>query len=72
MPRKTNSITQQLPSIDERQRYSIDEASRYLRLSRARLYEHINAGSIKSITDGHRRYIPGSEIVRCSSIGGGS
>lgn len=67
--RKKRTIV--LPPLDVAQRYSVFEAAAYLRLSRARLYEHINAGSIRSITDGHRRYIPGSEIVRCSSLGGG-
>lgn len=61
-----------LPPVDVLQRYSVFEAAAYLRLSRARLYERINAGTIMSITDGHRRYIPGSEIARCSSLGGGS
>lgn len=57
-----------LPQIDPNQRYEIEEALAYLRTSRTRLYEKISAGQIKTIMDGRRRYIPGSEIIRESQI----
>jgi excisionase family DNA binding protein len=55
-----------LPPLDERQRYSIEEATDYLRTSRARLYEKIGAGEVKIVKDGRRTYVPGSEIARLS------
>lgn len=55
-----------LPPLDERQRYSIEESTYYLRQSRARLYERIAAGELKIIKDGRRTYVPGSEIARLS------
>jgi excisionase family DNA binding protein len=57
-----------LPPIDSNQRYSTDEAAAYLRISRARLYEHISSGHIRTFMDGRRRFVPGSEIVRRSSL----
>jgi len=57
-----------LSPLDERQRYSINEGVNYLRISRARLYEKIKDGEIKTIKDGRRRYITGAEIVRLSTI----
>ena len=55
-----------LALLDERLRYTIDEATAYLRQSRAKTYEDIAAGKLASITDGRRRYIPGSAIIdRC-------
>jgi len=58
--------TQPLPALDERQRYTVDEALSYLRCSRAKLYEKIAKRELKSIEDGRRRYIPGAEIARLS------
>jgi hypothetical protein len=57
-----------LPPLDPRQRYTIEEATRYLRLSRPSLYLQISTGSILSIKERKRRFIPGSEIVRLSSV----
>jgi excisionase family DNA binding protein len=56
-----------LPPLDPLQRYTVEEATRYLRTSRPTLYELINAGLIASIQEGRRRYVPGSEIVRRSA-----
>jgi excisionase family DNA binding protein len=57
---------QALAPLDERQRYVVDEACGYLRLSRARLYEKIAAGEITVFKDGRRTYVPGTEIARLS------
>lgn len=54
--------------LDAQQRYSVPEAMAYLRISRQKIYRDINAGKIKTIKDGRRRYVPGSEIIRVSSI----
>ena len=57
-----------LPPVDALQRYEIHEASAYLRQSRARTYNQIKRGELRVIKDGKRTYIPGSEIVRKSSL----
>jgi hypothetical protein len=57
-----------LPLLDARQRYSVDEGMAYLRESRSRLYEKIASGELKVIKDGRRTYIPGTELVRLSTL----
>ncbi len=57
-----------LPALDERQRYTIPESAYYLRFSRAKLYQLIKAGEIRVIKDGDRTYIPGTEIIRKSTL----
>ena len=57
-----------LPPLDIQQRYGIGEAAAYLRISRARLYEHIASGEIRTLMDGRRRFVPGSEIVARSRV----
>ena len=57
-----------LQPVDPGQRYSVDEGSRYLRVSRAQLYLDISSGRLHTITHGRRRYIPGSEIIRLSTL----
>lgn len=52
-----------LPPIDERQRYTIDEATLYLRQSRAKTYKDISSGVLESFTDGRRRYVSGTAIA---------
>lgn len=67
--RATESLqTVALPPIDSNQRYSTDEAAAYLRISRAWLYKHIASGHIRTVMDGRRRYVPGSEIVARSRV----
>jgi len=69
--RRTDStpLTQpQLPPLDPRQRYTVEESRRYLRESRAKFYARIKSGQIKTILDGGRRYTPGSEIMRLSTV----
>jgi hypothetical protein len=54
--------------LDPLQRYTVVEALAYLRISRNRLYQDINAGRLKILKDGKRTFIPGSEIIRRSRI----
>ena len=61
-----------LPPLDARQRYSVDEGIAYLRESRSRLYEKIASGELKVIKDGRRTYIPGTELVRLSTLAANS
>jgi excisionase family DNA binding protein len=63
----TKLRSENLPPLDVRQRYTIDESAAYLRESRSRVYEKIADGTLKTIKDGRRRYIPGSEIARQST-----
>lgn len=55
-----------LPPLDERQRYTVTEAARYLRIARPTFYKLVNGGEIATITQGRRRFVPGSEIARLS------
>lgn len=56
-----------LPPLDKLQRYTINEAADYLRVSRAYLYQLINLGTLPTIKDGSHRFVPGSAITdRCS------
>ena len=55
-----------LPPLDPQQRYSIPEASAYLRQSRSKTYLDIGAGTIVVIKDGKRTYIPGTVIAERS------
>ena len=54
--------------LDPLQRYSIPETNALLRQSNARTYQQIKAGELRVIKDGGRTYIPGSEIVRRSTL----
>lgn len=67
MPTK-RSKDSPLPPLDPLQRYTVPEAARYWRVSRAKLYNDIAAGLIATIKDGKRRFVPGSEIARRSSV----
>jgi predicted ribosome-associated RNA-binding protein Tma20 len=58
-----------LPLLDERQRYTVPEASALLRQSVAKTYVDISRGALSVIKDGARTYIPGTEIVRRSRYG---
>jgi hypothetical protein len=57
-----------LPPVDEKQRYDVEEAALFLRTSRKSVFQLIASGAITSIKEGKRRYIPGSEIARLSSV----
>ncbi len=54
--------------IDPLQRYSIPETNAFLRQSNARTYKQIKIGELRVIKDGDRTYVPGSEIVRRSTL----
>lgn len=57
-----------LPPLDRLQRYTLNEAADYLRVSRAYLYKLINLESLPTIKDGSHRFVPGSAIAdRCST-----
>lgn len=55
-----------LPALDLNQRYTIPEASAYLRQSRAKTYIDIKAESLSIIKDGRRTYVPGTAIAERS------
>lgn len=59
---------QQLPPLDPLQRYPVPEAAAYLRICIALVNRRISDGSIASIKDGKRRYVPGAEIARLSAL----
>lgn len=65
---RARSSSPSLAPLDPLQRYTIDEAMAYLRISRATLYADIAAGLIGTIKDRGRRFVPGSEIARRSSL----
>jgi excisionase family DNA binding protein len=54
--------------LDPLQRYTIEEAASYLRIHRCTLYNDIAAGLISTIKDRKRRFVPGAEIARRSTI----
>jgi helix-turn-helix protein len=57
--------------IDVNQRYSLVESSATLRQSEATTYNQIRSGKLRVIRDGGRTYIPGSELVRLSTLPAG-
>jgi len=57
-----------LPPVDLNQRYEIPEASAYLRQSVAKTYTDIRAGKLRVLKNGWRTFIPGTEIVRVSTL----
>lgn len=57
-----------LAPVDAAQRYTIAEATTYLRISHASIYKEINACRIRVIKHGKRTFVPGSEIVRLSRL----
>ena len=57
-----------LAPLDPLRRYSVEDAIAYLATSRASIYKAINGGKLKTITDGKRRLVPGSEIVRLCTV----
>ena len=58
----------QPPALDPRQRYTIPEANALLRQGNSKTFEQIKAGELKVIRDKGRTYIPGSEIVKRSTL----
>jgi excisionase family DNA binding protein len=64
----SRNSTLPLPPLDKGQRYSLDETRSYLRISRDYLYDLIRRGEIRTIRDGRRQFVPGSEIARRSAL----
>ena len=48
--------------------YSVENAAKQLTLSRATVYNLINAGKLRSVQIGRRRIIPASEIDRLLAV----
>lgn len=57
-------------TIDSNMRYSLAETCAILRQSPAKTYTDIAAGNLKVIRDGRRTYVPGSELIRRSTLAG--
>jgi hypothetical protein len=55
-----------LPALDVMQRYTIAEASRYLRQSTPKTYSQIKAGLLETFKQGRRRYATGRGIAKLS------
>lgn len=60
--------TRNLQPLDANQRYTIDEAAAYLRISRVHVYSKVNSGELHILKDGRRSYIHGSEIIAASRL----
>lgn len=58
----------QLPPLDPLQRYTLEEAAQYLRLSRSRMYLDMKSGKLPVINDGRRRFVSGTVIAARSRI----
>jgi hypothetical protein len=60
----------ELPPLDPQQRYTPEETALYLRRSRKSIFEMISGDNprLRSIKEGKRRYIPGTEIARLSAL----
>lgn len=65
------NLEQVLPMLNPLQRYTVHQANEYLRQSSATTYSQIKRGELRVIKDGGRTYIPGSEIIRKSTLPGG-
>ena len=50
--------------IDPNQRYSLAETHAALSQSHAKTFQDIKLGRLKTIKDGRRRYVLGSELIR--------
>jgi hypothetical protein len=62
------SAPEPLGQLDPLRRYDVETALRYLGISRFTLYADIREGRIQTIKDRNRRFVPGSEICRLSSL----
>lgn len=49
-------------------RFSIEETAYHLGVSRAHVWKRVQSGEIKTIADGRRRFVPGTEIARLSAV----
>ncbi len=67
---KRSRRAEQPPVFDPRLRYDVVTAARFLSISRAQLYKLIAAGEIGTIKEAGRRFVPGSEVARRSTLVG--
>jgi excisionase family DNA binding protein len=65
---KKSADKRALAPVDLAQRYTIKEATSYLRVSHASIYKEINARRIRVLKLGRRTFVPGSEIARLSRL----
>lgn len=56
--------------IDPNQRYSLAETHAALGQSHVKTFQDIKRGRLQTITDGRRRYVLGSELIRRARVGG--
>lgn len=56
--------------IDPNQRWSLAETNTILRQSAAKTFKDIKEGKLRVIKDGRRTYVPGSELIRRSTLVG--
>ena len=67
--RKSKRKSVAVPAIiDANQRYTIPEASAILRQCHVKTYRQISEGTLQPIRDDGRVYIPGSELIRRSTL----
>lgn len=55
-------------TVDANQRYSIYESCATLRVCRAQIYRDIRNGMLRTIREGKRQFVPGSELIRRSTL----
>jgi hypothetical protein len=56
--------------LDEKQRFTVNEAAQYLRRAASTTWLLIGRGQIRVIREGGRVFVPGSEIARLSRLPG--
>ena len=54
--------------IDPNQRYSLAETHAALGQSHAKTFQDIKRGRLKTLKDGRRRYVLGSELIRRAQL----
>lgn len=70
--RKSWTVPKRVPRpavIDPNQRYSLAETHAVLGQSHSKTFQDIRLGKLKTIRDGRRRYVLGSELIRRSQLG---
>lgn len=65
MPKKKSVAPK--AKLDTLQRYTLDEAASFLRVSRSTLYLYIKDGRLATIKDSKQVFVPGAEIARLSA-----
>lgn len=64
----TKSLADEPSFVDPNRRYPVDQGFRLLGVSRSHGYSKIARGELRVIRDGRRVFIPGTEIVRLSTL----